>query len=743
MTRRSSQLFLPLCVSLVLAAGPAFAAFKAARVGPDAAPMVLDGVLDEAIWQSAPAHDSFYQFAPQDKVAAKVRTEVRVAFDQRYLYIGVKAFDPEPGQIRAPFTRRDKISSDQDFVGLYLDPAGAHKSAQMIYLNPRGAFSDGVFSDTNGEDTSPDFDFDVATARFDGGWSAELRIPFASIAYQAGQAAPWNLMMLRSMTRDTRYLMYSGQVTRATSCSLCLSEPIEGLRDLPTGLNWSATPQLVLHHGHEDVAGSPRRNFSSQDLSLDVKLRPNSGTVIDATLNPDFSQIELDAPQLSGNTRFGLFVQEKRPFFLEGSDIFQSPFRAIYTRSMASPSWGARYTRRDADSDLTVLTVHDHGGGLVLLPKSFNTDYADQDFSSQATVARANFKLGSLSAGALLSDRSVEGGRGFNRVLGPDFLWQRSDGERVRGQLLLSATTAQPDGKGSLVHGAQTNGHAALLDWNREEDSWGAYLGYEEASDGFRDDNGFFSQVGYRDYTTEFNRKFGKAGILDRWNVYAHLERKFDRQGNVIFDDYTPGVAMNGPYSTQLNIRVRPRNRTRVDANGPLFQTATVWAALSAQPGRTLAQVSVEGELGDEIDVLGARLGKGGYLSTNARLRPFDFLEFQPLYSVSWIDGKSGVEAGRRLYTEQALQLNGIYHFGARDTLRMILQKSLTRRDPSLYAQAVTARSSSDTTSFVYGHPAGLGTAAYVGLTLQKGEAPGTSPLRRQNELFVKLSWQI
>ncbi len=736
------KLLFPLGLSIALAASPASAAFQAFHITDPAHAVKLDGKLDDAVWQQAVPFDTFFQTAPVDKVAAKVRTEVRLAYDAHYLYVGMKAFDPDPSQIRAPFARRDKLSNDQDYLGLYIDTRGTHKSAQAIYVTARGAVTDGSYTDNNGDDTSPDFAFDAVTARFDGGWSAELRIPFSSLPYVVGQAAPWQLLVMRNMTRDERYRMYSGPVTRATSCNLCSSEPIEGMRDLPTGLNWTATPQLVVHSGHEDVAGQPRRTFNSHDLSLDVKIRPDSATTIDATINPDFSQIELDAPQLSGNTRFGLFVQEKRPFFLEGSDMLQTPFRAISTRTITDPSWGARYTRRDADKDLTILTTRDAGGGLVQLPNAYATDYAQQDFASRATDARANFRFGSLSVGALATDRTMDGERGYNRVAGTDFLWQRSENQRVRGQLLVSATTAQPDGNGGLVNGAKTGGHAATLDWYSEDDDHSLYLGVEEITDGFRADNGFFSQVGYADYTAEPGLKFGKHGLFNEVNGYVHLERKVDRDGDVIGDDFAAGVFMAGPYDTKINLRVKPRNAVRVQRGGELFTLRQMSGQIDASPGPVIAQVHADFELGDEVEVNSSRLGKGGNLSLYARLRPLDRLEFEPTYSVSWVNGRDGAAAGARLYTEQALQLNGIYHFSAKDTLRMILQRTRTTRDPALYSASVAAVSTGATSSFVYGHTASLGTAAYVGLTLSSGETPGFDPKRRTNELFVKLSWQ-
>ena len=160
------------------------------------------------VWQKATMHDTFYQTQPFDKVKAKVRTEVKIIYDKSYLYLGIKAFEPNPELIREPFARRDKISGDQDFLGLFIDPSGAHKSAQTIFFNPRGAITDGVNSDTGGDDYSPDFDFDVATSRFDGGWSAEVRIPFSSLPFDAKQTSPWSLLVMRNMTREQRYRMY-------------------------------------------------------------------------------------------------------------------------------------------------------------------------------------------------------------------------------------------------------------------------------------------------------------------------------------------------------------------------------------------------------------------------------------------------------------------------------------------------------------------------------------------------------
>ena len=728
--------------SLLLAASTPVSAFEAYRLAPGQT-VQLDGAPDEALWQQAPLHDRFYETQPADRILAKMRTEVRLAYDNRYLYIAVIAPDGAADQVRAPFARRDKVTADQDYIGLFLDPSGSGKASQMIYLNARGALSDGSFSDTGGEDMAPDFDVEAVTARFEGGWSAELRIPFASIPYSTLDGGAWKLLVMRNMMREQRYRMYSSPVTRSTNCTLCFAEPVTGLTQLPTGLSWSAAPQLVSRRTREQAGSGPRNSSIEHALSLDVKVRPDSASIVDIAINPDFSQVELDTPQLAGNTRFGLFVTEKRPFFLEGSDMLQSPLRAINTRTIGNPSWGVRYTRREPARDVTLLTARDAGGSVVALPNAYFTGYAPQNVTSHASIARANFKHGALMLGTLATDRTYAHNRGYNRVLGGDFAWQRNSAQRIRGQLLASATTAQADAQGSLALGPRTNGHAAFLDIDHSQERWSAHLGLEDVSDNFRADNGFFAQVGYRDINMLAAAKLGRRGPLNDLNIYVFGSHKVDRDGRLIVANSSIGAWMSGPYDSELDVHVRPLMRTRLARDGEVLGTTRAGFRIGVTPGATLARLTFEIEGGDQLDVAGSRVGKGATMSAYARVRVSDRIELEPTWFASFTDASGGAADGKRLYSEQAAQLNAIFHLGPRDSVRMILQKSRTRRDASLYSIALPARSDSDTASLAYGHTVSLGTAAYAGVTLARGVTPGYLPLRRQNELFLKLSWQL
>ncbi len=729
-------------LSFFLFSQPVHAGVKAGQLQNGREQIQLDGQLNEAVWRGVEPHAQFYQTQPFDGVAAHLRTEVRVLFDAQYLYVGVKGFDHDPQQIRDSFSRRDKISVDQDFFGLFIDPSGAHKSAQVFYVNARGAVMDGVYGDMTGDDTAPDYDFDVATARFEGGWSAEYRIPFSSIAYDKNSTTPWSLLVMRNMTRDQRYRMYSGAVTRATTCNLCFSDPIEGLSNLPSAMNWSATPQLVARRLREDVAGSTHKQTHSRDLSLDLKFRPTSAMTIDATLNPDFSQIELDSPQLSGNTRFSLFVPEKRPFFLEGADIFRTLFNAISTRSIANPDAGLRYTQRDADRDFSMLTTRDAAGGLVLIPHTYYTAYANSPVTSTATDARANFRLGALSLGMVATDRTYAQDRGANRVIGPDFIWQMDRNQLMRGQLLMSTTTAHADAAGNLVRGASRDGHAAYFDWFQGDDAWAFSTNLREISKDFRSDNGFFSQVGYRSVNAEVQKKFGRRGVLNELNLFVGGEYKLDSEGRIISKVISPGVRLAGPYDSSAYLSISPAVHSRVSEQGGAYSVSRVAAGVAASPNKFVARVSLEMSAGDVIDILANRLGRGGSISMGAKLRPLDRLEVEPSYARSWINKSGGVDDGARAYTESAIQINSIVHLSAQDTIRMILQDARTSRNRHLYDSLVVPESRRSVRSFVYTHRTGVGTATYLGWTKTLTDVPGFSGKKEQAELFAKLSWQ-
>jgi hypothetical protein len=700
--------------------------------------VVLDGKLDDAAWAKARALDKFYEYTPRDKIEAMVRTEVRVAYDREAIYVGLRAHDPDVSQLRAPFARRDNVLSDQDMIQVTIDPTGARKFGHIFRVNANGSVGDGLFNeDTVNEDFSPDFDFDVVTGRFEGGWTAEFRIPFSSLRYGDPPSREWSLLVVRAYPRDQRYRFSNAQFPRDITCFLCLADPLTGITDLPATRHLQITPNGTIRATEQRSPGTRTRD-NEVVPSMDIKWRPRADVVVDATINPDFSQVELDTPQLAANAQFALFFPEKRPFFLEGADILQSPTNAIYTRSVTDPAWGARVTQRGGGFDGTALVTKDDGGGLVLLPNTYTTNFAAQDFKSLASFVRARWQTGGLTVGGLITDRTLEDHRGYNRVAGPDVVWFPTTENRVRAQVLGSWTTALPDANGSLQKGELRESHAAVMDWSYEGPRWGQFLLLEDVGREFRADNGFYGQNGYRNVYSETRRKFVGVWGFNDITPYLNAGLKTDPDGGVQYQQYNFGVRFGLPRNTTIFVEARPNNRIATRADGGVLKRDQVYFAIETTPFAWTPRLFTEVAYGDRLDVANNRIGKGAFWSFQSSLRPHVRAEVEYRIDNDYIDSR---ETSERIILQRIQQLLAIWHFSARDSLRTIVQTVNIRRTPSLWQQPIAAREDSETVSVVYGHRRGITAAFYVGASLTRNRIPGANVDTRQSEVFAKASW--
>jgi hypothetical protein len=729
-----------LAAAAMLGASPA-SAMQALRLQEDE-PIRVDGHLDEDAWRRVPIFDRFHDVLPQDGDAARVKTDVRFAYDRRALYVAVRAWDPDPERIRAPFARRDNVLNDQDMVILYIDPVGNRKFAHFFRVNPRGSIADGLYNeDTSNEDTSPDVEFDVATGRFAGGWSAEFRIPFSSLRYTDPPSAAWSVLVWRNWPREQRYTMASSPLPRVFTCLLCLNEPLTGI-EIPAARFLSLTPNATLRATRDREGGAAAHRETDFVPSLDLKWRPRADLVVDATVNPDFSQVELDTPQLAANTQFALFFPEKRPFFLEGADILQSPMQAIYTRSVTDPAWGVRGTQRSGTFDGTVLVTRDEGGGLVLLPNAYGTAFAAQDFHSSASFARGRWQAADrLSVGGLFTDRTLDGGA-YNRVAGPDATWFPNTENRLRAQLLGSWTTARAV-DGAIAKGALAASHAALLDWTWHGRLWDQYLDYEDVGREFRADNGFIGQNGYRRVYSETTRKFLDVGPFNEVSPYLFADYRAAVGGSLQYQQTNLGLRLGLAHDTTVWFEYRPNNLVAVSADGGPRKRDQVYFAIDSNPFPWLARVHFETAYGDRLDVANNRIGPGALYSLQVSMRPHARAEVEYRIDDDYVDSREPVEGSRRIIAQRAQQLLALWHFTARDSLRAIWQSVAVRRAPSLWREAVAGHERTQTVSLVYGHYHRIGTTFYLGATFGRTRIPDSGVATDAREVFAKASWSL
>ena len=206
-----------------------------------------------------------------------------------------------PGSARRTSTW-DNVFTDQDLVAVMLDTRGDGRSAIQLRVNPRGIQADAVNTEATGtEDYSPDFFYEAAASIGPAGWTAEIRIPFSTLRYPTADPQTWGILLYRNYPREDRRRMFSTPQPRGSSCFLCHQRRLEGLSGLPSGAHYVVAPfgtvreqGMTRGDGSGGIAGGTVR----ADAGIDAKLIPGSDTAIDATLNPDFSQIESDVAQI-------------------------------------------------------------------------------------------------------------------------------------------------------------------------------------------------------------------------------------------------------------------------------------------------------------------------------------------------------------------------------------------------------------------------------------------------------------
>lgn len=705
-------------------------------------PIQVDGDLSDPGWKDAAVIDQFWETQPGDNIPPKVQTRALIAYDSKYLYIGIDARDPEPAKIRAPYVDRDQIVGTDDNVAVFLDTRNDRRSAVELRVNPRGSQADASWNDaTFTEDFSPDYFYDTAAQITANGWTAEYRIPFSSLRYPKAETHTWGIQIWRNYPRDNRYFIHSNPIPRGSNCGLCHIRSITGLTGLPEGGHLVVAPYATAHEEAvpAEGAGSPLENGSVKaDAGLDVKWTPSSNHALDLTVNPDFSQVEADAAQIAVNRRFALFFPEKRPFFLEGVDLLETPIQAVYTRTITSPRWGLRATGKIGESAYTLLVTEDRGGGSVILPGPLFSNFAPQDFKSTVAIGRLRHDFGDSFAGLLVTDREVRGG-GHNRVLGPDVSWRPNASDQVTGQFLWSDTqtpdrpdlSAEWDGRG-------LTGSAADLRWQHITRAPEWFVHYRELGRGFRADDGFVPQVGLRLGEAFGGWNFYPTGLLNRARPQFFYSYSEDRDGNLIDRNVSPGVLVLGRRNLQGEVDLNV-GATRI--GDQIFTRTNVFFLFQIDPSRRFSRFEVDGNIGREYDFENGRVGDGLRLSSAVTVKPTDHLalEFIGNHQTLDVDGDDGRHG--RLFRAQTARLKATYTFTARALLRLIGQWVETDRDPSLYRFDVERKDGGFDGSALFAYKLNWQTVLFVGYGDNRALAGNGDLAATGRQFFLKISY--
>ena len=711
--------------------------------------IIVDGDLSDAAWKDAAPIDKWWETNPGDNIEPKVKSVGRMAYDDKYLYVGLEFDDPDPKKIRAPYADRDNVDSTTDYGGIILDTAHDKKSAILFLANPRGIQYDSINSDATGsEDNAPDWFWDSAAKINDHGWTLEIRIPFSSLRYPKTDPQTWGMMLYRNYPRDRRYQIFSTRLPKDANCFICNEQPLEGLSGLPPGGNWVIAPFGVAHQD-----GSPSGDLGSAlstpapkyDAGMDVKWTPNASNTVDAAINPDFSQVETDTAQITANERFALFYPEKRPFFLERTDLLLTPVQAVYTRTITDPLWGLRATGQSGHTSYTALVTHDDGGGSVIIPGPNGSDIAPQDYESTVAIGRVRQDFGQSFISGLLTDREVQGG-GYNRVLGPDFQWRPTKSDTMTGQVLFSDTLT-PDVICPSPPCVPKQSHAAELLFQHATKYWDAFANYRDYGNEFRADVGFVPQVGFRELYTEGGyTRWPTKGFVSRQRFFIQADNVEDRSRDVIQRFVAVGTGIDGLANSFLRFWVDDGDIRAIDSltgESKVLPRRRFLYTVQASPWNWLTRISVDGDYGQNVDFERARPGHGGTVNFNATVRPSDHIQLDILASQRWLDVENA-GAPSRLFTAEVQRLRGVYTFNSRSFLRLIGQRTATRRDLDLYGPvpSLPAKDEEIDVSALFAYKLNWQSVLFFGYQEQHAYSPSTTDVEvAGRSLFLKVSY--
>ena len=302
-------------------------------------PIRIDGSLDDAAWAAATPITEFRQLDPQEGQPATERTEVRVLYDDQALYIGARLHDRQ--RVSSRLGRRDMGMSASDWLTVILDTNHDHRTAVGFEVNPSGVRRDQTRSGDGNEDDSWDPVWEAETSVSDSGWTAELRIPFSQMRFSGAPVQTWGMQVERQIARNQEFSVWSF-TPREQPGGIPRFGHLAGLERIPTGKRLEVMPYAVTRAENVERGANPFREDREygMDAGLDLKYRVTSNLTLDATVNPDFGQVEVD-PAVVNLTAFETQFEERRPFFVEGAEIFRfggdGTNLAFYSRRIGRP----------------------------------------------------------------------------------------------------------------------------------------------------------------------------------------------------------------------------------------------------------------------------------------------------------------------------------------------------------------------------------------------------------------------
>ena len=710
-------------------------------------PPHLDQFLDHRHTEGGPRHRSIEtgegglgvvvtdlrQREPGDGTPVSQPTTVYLSYDDQNLYAVFVCRD-DPAKVRASIARREEISRD-DAVVLYLDAFRDREHAYFFMANPRGVQLDGIFTEGQDEDLNYDVVWRSEGRLTADGYVVRLAIPFRSLRFPRASTQTWGVAVGRIIRRNNEE-SYWPHLTNRVKGFVPQFASLQGLEHISPGRNVQLNPYSTLARARFLDEDAPAfRTEGDERVGLDAKLVLRDALTLDATVNPDFSQVETDDPQVTLNERFEVFFPEKRPFFLENAGFLTTPVNLFFSRRIVDPGTGVRLTGKAGRWALGAIAINDREPGRVPAP--------DRLAGSRAGVGalRVQRELGKESTvGFLVTERELKGS--VNRMYSLDGRLRFGKSWALVGQLIRSENR-------ELEDSALVSGFGALAELQRDGrhvDYVGRYL---EFGPDFAAPLGFVKRTGYRETKHELQYKWRpKGSAVVGYGPTMSVLYNWDPTGAIL--DREIGAEFKVELVSQSEVKVERTEAFELfeDVGFRLYETkaslATEWLKWLALDASYTWGTAVNH---DPAEGLSPFLGRAAETQLNVTLRPTSRLRLDQTYIVSRLNTSTGA----RVLSERLLRTKINYQFNRFLSLRAIVDYEAETGDTTLADVEDDKQWRGDVLATYLLNP---GTALYVGYTdtYQNLGLFGNPPevVRRRSadtsigrQLFVKLSYLL
>jgi len=580
----------------------------------------LDGVISNDEWKEASIFDLEYEVMPSRNTPAGLKTTAYVKFDEKYLYIAIKAYG-DPKKIRATLKNRDQ-TWNEDYVALMADPFRDGRYGVLIGVNALGVQLDEKHISSAGPDDSWDILFQSATAFQDDGYSAELIIPFAELQLPDTEVQKWKMGFIRkSYEAGIQTVFASFKNLPAEQCYACQADE-EILLGSPEKIYRNYLYPYIFLNQNGD---RPVKDFKLQNPDYEIGITGlydlSKSSSIEYTINPDFSQVESDVPMIMANQTFAMSYPEKRTFFLEGSELLKSDTQTVYTRSITNPLGAIKYINQGKNNTVYLLQATDTDSPYLAAGQY--RSYKGNAGKSKVTIGRLKRNLGNKShVGLIATNRDYQvGGSGsvveFDSLINfmddyiLDLNYARSDTQESNMNFIETDDTFA--GRTYAMDGESFSGTAKNIRLRRAVNGSYAGIRFKDVSPTYRAHVGFVGRNDYKSRNYWYGRTYRSQGTLRKitfhWNnrnrlnfrnektqefyqFKIELETNFNFTGAIEWQ-YEPSEKFNGiQYGEQRDVEIR----------GQYHPSESFFTSFEIEKGESIAYRIDNPEIGDSTE---------------------------------------------------------------------------------------------------------------------------------------------